>query len=362
MTIPSTAKSFVLKQSAVTGVNLKLGEPTSTFELVERPIRELKPNEVLVRTLYLSNDPTQRAWIQKGIDPERMYVPPVLPGQLMRASGLGRVIKSTHKEYKEGDVLACTLNWQDYCIVKADGIYNKVPDLGLPLTLFLDTVGMTGLTAYFGLLDVAKLKATDTIVISAASGATGSVCVQIAKNVIGCKRVIGISGGPDKCKYVESLGADVCVDYKSKTFSKDLRAAISNNGADDKYCDVYFDGVGGAILDKMLTLVKPHGTVVACGAIAGYDDFRAGFVRNWGQIITNRIQVKGFIIIDYAKQYAQGVADILRWIKEGKIRVGKDTFSLVDLSKNDADFSKIPEAWGILFSDKKGPGKLLTKL
>lgn len=131
---------------------------------------------------------------------------------------------------------------------------------------------------------------------------------------------------------------------------------------EEKYCDVYFDSVGGSILDKMLLYTKQHGTIVACGAIAGYDDFRKGFVRNWGQIITNRIQVKGFVIIDYAKRYQEGIQHIMRWIQDGRIKIGKDTFTLIDLSKNEQDFSKIPEAWAVLFSDKKGPGKLLTKL
>lgn len=362
--IPTSTKTFTLKQSAVTDVNLNLGEESSTFELSTTPIRELRADEILVKTLYLSNDPTQRSWIQKGMDPKRMYVPLVLPGQVMRSTGLGQVIKSTNKDFKVGDFVSCSLGWQEYSIVKKEGIFNKIPPSKLPLTLFIDTIGMTGLTAYFGLLDVANLKATDTIVISAASGATGSVCVQIAKNVVGCKRVIGISGGPEKCKFVESIGADVCVDYKSKTFSKDLAKAIAGDSTDEDsaYADVYFDGVGGHILDKMLTLVKPHGTIIACGAIAGYNDYTKSFVKNWGQIITNRLNVKGFIILDYTKDFSKGVKDILRWIQEGKIKVSEDTFTLIDLGKEKDGFKKIPQAWGVLFSDTKGPGKLLTKL
>lgn len=355
--VPKEAKTFVLNKSPVTAVNLNLGEEKSTFKLINKPIRDLRDDEVLVKTLYLSNDPTQRAWIQKGLNAERMYVDPVLEGQAMKSSGLGRVVASKLPGYNVGDVISCALSWQDYSIVKKVLVYNKIPQTDLPMTMFLDVLGMTGLTAYFGLLQVAQLKKTDTIVISAASGATGSMCVQIAKKVIGCKRVIGISGGAEKCRYVESIGADVCVDYKDPKFEKNMKQALG----EEKYCDVFFDGVGGRILDTMLQLVKPFGQVIACGAIAGYNDFRKSFVSGWGQIITNRLTVKGFIILDFQDQYEQGVKDIAKWIQEGKIKVDNSSFTLVDLS-HEGDFRKIPETWGILFSDKKGPGKLLTKL
>lgn len=132
MSIPTTAKTFVLKQSAIVNVNTKLGEKTSNFELIDRPIRELAAGEVLIKTLYLSNDPTQRAWIQKGIIPERMYVPPVLPGQIMRALGIGRIVKSNNSKYKVGELISCNLKWQDYCVIKPQDINNKIPETKLP--------------------------------------------------------------------------------------------------------------------------------------------------------------------------------------------------------------------------------------
>ncbi|ODV78051.1 quinone oxidoreductase [Suhomyces tanzawaensis NRRL Y-17324] len=353
--MPSESTCFILNEPPHRDVNFDLKDDKSTFKLVKRSLRPLKEGEILIKTLYLSNDPTQRAWIQKGLNADRMYTAPVLKGDIMRSTGLGEVVESRHSKYRPGEVVSCDLKWADYSIIKQANIFNKVENTKVPLTWYLDVLGMTGLTAYFGLLDVAKLKATDTIVISAASGATGSMCVQIAKKVIGCKRVIGISGGADKCRYVESIGADVCVDYKDPKFYSNLKKALG----EEKYADVFFDGVGGQILDAMLTLVKPFGKIIACGAIAGYNNIKGSSIVGWPQIVVMRLQVLGFIILDYQNQYELAIKDIVRWIGEGKIKVDKDSFSLVDLSNN---FEKIPETWGMLFSSQKGPGKLLTKL
>lgn len=348
---------FVLNKAPFQKVNFNLGEDDSTFKLTKKSLRELKDGEVLIKTLILSNDPTQRAWIQKGLKADRMYVDPVLEGDIMRSSGIGQVINSKSSKYQRGDVVNCSLKWADYAILSEKLIFNKIYDTSIPLSNYLGVLGMTGLTAYFGLTQVVNLKKTDTIIISAASGATGSTCVQIAKNVIGCKKVIGISGGADKCEFVKSLGADYCIDYKKPNLFKNLKEALG----DDKYCDVFFDGVGGKILDNVLNLVKPFGTIIACGSISGYNDVLQSRVLNWGQIITNRLTVKGFIILDYESQYEKGVKDLATWIKQGKIKTDDSTFTLIDLTKKE-DFTKIPESWGILFSDQKGPGKLLTQL
>lgn len=338
-------------------VNFNLGEEDSTFKLTKKPLPELKQGQVLVKTLILSNDPAQRAWIQRGLKADRMYVDPVLEGDIMRSAGIGQVIASKSSKYQRGDVLSCTLKWADYTVLSENQVFNKIYDTSIPLAHYLGILGMTGLTAYFGLTQVINLKKSDTIVISAASGATGSVCVQIAKNVIGCKKVIGISGGADKCEFVKSLGADYCIDYKKGNLYKDLKQALG----EDKYCDVFFDGVGGSILDNVLNLVKPFGTIIACGAISGYNDVLKSRVLNWGQIITNRLTVKGFIILDYESQYDKGVKELATWIKQGKVKADDSTYTMIDLTK-EQDFSKIPESWGILFGDNKGPGKLLTQL
>lgn len=353
---PAKSNCFILNDPPVTKVNFDQEDEKATFKLTQKPLRPLKEGELLVKTLYLSNDPTQRAWIQKGIRADRMYVDPVRQGDVMKSSGIAQVVELRNAKYIVGDVVNTVLTWADYLIVNDEKIYNKITDKSLPFPMYLDVLGTTGLTAYFGLLEVAKLTNNDTIVISAALGATGSMCVQIAKHVIGCKKVIGISGGPEKCKFVTDLGADICVDYRSKTFAKDMLAAL-----DGKFCDVFWDGVGGKVLDVMLTFTKPFGKIIACGSIAGYNDLSQIRIFNWSQIITNRLQVNGFIVLDYQNRYEEGIRDMVKWIKEGKIKYNESTFTVVDVSK-EGDFRKIPESWGILFSDKKGPGKLLTKV
>lgn len=358
MAIPKQTKCFILNEPPVGEVNFDQQSPNATFKLVSKDLRELKPGEILIKTIYLSNDPTQRAWIQKGLRPDRMYVEPVFQGDIMRLVGLGQVVALASAKYLVGDILNTSLKWADYSIIKEDVVFNKVDDTSVPLPMYLDVLGTTGLTAYFGLLHVAKIKKNDVVVISAALGATGSMCVQIAKKVIGCKKVIGISGGPEKCRFVELLGADFCVDYRSKTFNKDMAAALG----EDKFCDVFFDGVGGKVLDTVLGVMKPFGRVVACGAIAGYNDFSQSRVMNWPQIVVKRLAVKGFIVLDFQDKYALGIQQLLRWIKQGLIKYDKSTFSVVDLTGKLSDFEKIPVSWGQLFHQSKGPGKLLTRV
>lgn len=351
---PSESKTFILKQKAIKDVNFKLDQEDSTFKLVQQPLKQLKDGHILVRTLYLSNDPTQRSWIQKGLNPERMYTRPVQEGEPMASLGMGEVIESNSTRYKKGDLIVGRLYWSDYCDISEKMVDNKVPDTSIGLPVYLSSLGMTGLTAYFGLLEVAQAKKGDTVVVSAASGATGLMAVQIAK-ALGC-HVIGISGGEDKCKYVEGLGADVCVNYKDPNFKKDIRKALGAK----KYCDIFFDNVGGEILDVMLTLTRVGGTIVACGAIAGYNDATKLQVKNWPEIIANRLIVKGFIIIDFHKKYSAAVKQIAQWIKNGQIRTDDTSFSMVDLT-DASKFKDIPNVWGTLFTDKK-PGKLLTKI
>lgn len=348
-------RCFILANPPVSSVEFGEGE-NATFKLVTKPMPIPQDGQALVRNIYFSNDPTQRAWIQKGIRPDRMYVEPVKQGQIMRSVGLAQVVELKNPNLVPGDIVNATVQWAEYLLVNDASIFSKITDKRLPLPLYLDVLGTTGLTAYFGLLNVADLKQSDTLVVSAALGATGSMCVQIAKHIIGCK-VVGISGGQEKCAFVKLLGADECVDYKSPTFAKDMKKAL-----DGKFCDVFFDGVGGKILDVMLTLVKPFGQVIACGAIAGYNNPKNGLLGNWGQIITNRLNVKGFIVLDFQKEYPKAMAELGKWIREGKIKYDPSTYTLMDLSKKNDGFTLIPETWGLLFSDTKAPGKLLTKL
>ena len=353
------SRKFIINNSPVTGINLDKSSPESTFKIVKETVPELKDNQLLLKPLYFSNDASQRAWIQKGIPAEAMYVPPIRQGEPMRSFGLAEVVKSKSSEYESGELVFSTLNWADYSIMPVEAVFNKVPKGPLPLTAYLDYLGVTGLTAYVGFFNVVPLKKEDVVVISGAAGATGSMCVQLAKNCIGSKRVVGIAGGKAKCDYVKSIGADDCIDYKdAANFSKNMKSALGEDG----YCDVYFDGVGGSILDQMMLLTKKGGKIIACGSVAGYDDKEKLAVYNYGSITIRSLTVYGFLVLNYANEFPTAIQKILGWVQEGKIKVGDDGFSLNDLSKDPSDFEKIPDIWYTMFNGEKKPGKLLTQL
>lgn len=352
-------KKIIVKNAPSDALTLDYSSPEANFEVVSTTLPELKDGEVLIKTLYLSNDPTQRNWIQKDANAEGSYLPPVLPGDTVRSLGLGEIIESKNENYSKGDVINGFVGWAQYNVLPPSAVFNKIPKSNLPLPVSLGPAGMTGLTAYFG-LELANLKPTDTAVISAASGATGSMAVQIAKKVAGCARVVGIAGGKEKCEFVKSLGADACVDYRdSANFKQNLKEAIGVANADDG-ADVYFDNVGGEMLDTMLALTKRHGTIIACGAVAAYNDRSKGALKNFFLTISRRLTVKGFIVTDFAAKYEQAVATILKSAQEGKIDISERAYKVVDLSN---DFEQVPFTWATLFdSTKKLPGKLVTKL
>ena len=216
----------------------KLDGPEQTFKLVENiELPALQDGEILVKTIYLSNDPAQRGWIDPDIPEERLYVPPVKLGAPMSARGLAEVVESK-SSYKQGDMVLASVGWSEYAVVKAATV-QPAKDLpqGRSKTAYLGSLGMTGLTAYFGLTEVAKATKDDIVVISGAAGATGSMAVQISKKIIGAKKVIGIAGTDEKCRWVEKIGADVCLNYKSSSFAEDLKAATPGP---EGYASVYF--------------------------------------------------------------------------------------------------------------------------
>lgn len=350
----SSTNVTILANPPQSALQLDESKPEPTFRLEKQKLEPLAEGQLLVRTIYLSNDPTQRAWIQKGNSKENLYMRPILPNEPMRAFGIGEVVESRSDTHPKGTRFTSLLTWADYSIINASDVMHVIKDTQIPLTWHLSALGVTGLTAYFGIFSVADLKSTDTIVISAASGATGSMCVQFAKKVVGA-RVIGISGGPEKCRWVESIGADVCVDYKDPKFYDNMVEALGEG----KTCDVYFDSVGGKILDDMLSLTKVSGKVIACGCISGYNDRLKSVVNAWPMIIVRKLTVKGFIVVDYVSEFGRAAGDIAKWIQEGKISMDEKSIAIVDASK---DLSKIPEIWGRLFTDAKGPGKLITQV
>jgi NADPH-dependent curcumin reductase CurA len=326
----------------------------ATFKLQTTTLPTPGPNEVLVKTLYFSNDPAQRGWLDPTIDPERLYVPPVKKGEVMRSGAIGEIVTSNDANLKPGQLVMGTIGWTEYAVVPSKAVRPIQADesAGIRPTHFVGALGGTGLTAYYGLVDIARASPSDTVVVSGAAGATGSMVVQLAKHVIGCKRVIGIAGGPQKCKWVESLGADVCVDYKAASFEQDLKNAT------DGFVEVYFDNVGGDILSLMLGRMKRHGRIAACGAVATYNNMGDSGVKNWFEIISNRIEIKGFIVLDAVETGRAGaiIQELIKAVKEGKIKIGPETETVVP-----TQFEDVPKTWTMLFKGRN-TGKLVTQL
>src|SRR5690349_19078476 len=235
------------------------------FEFIKAaPVPEPADGEVLVKVLYLSLDPAMRGWMNEG----KSYIPPVGIGEVMRAGGVGKVVASKDPKFAVGDHVVGMTGVQDYAVLKGKGLTKVDPRL-VPLPVYLGTLGMPGMTAYFGLFEVGAFKPGDTVVVSGAAGAVGQVVGQLAKIKGG--RAVGIAGGPDKCKYVtETLGFDACIDYKAGDIKKALKQACPNG------VDLYFDNVGGEILDIVLTQLAMHARIVICGAVSQYNNTEIG--------------------------------------------------------------------------------------
>ncbi|KAF2497939.1 NAD(P)-binding protein [Lophium mytilinum] len=349
--MPQETKQWLLASEPV--ADAILSGPDSTFKLVTTTLPALKDNQVLLHTTHLSNDPAQRGWIQRGQDPARSYTPPVAVNTPMRAYGVAEVIESTAAALPTGTLVIATVCWSEYAVLDAAECRVLTPTDGAKPTHFLGALGGTGLTAYYGLVDIARATAADAVVVSGAAGATGSMVVQIAKHIVGCKRVIGIAGSEEKCRWVESLGADVCVNYKAASFKEDLWAATEG------FVEVYFDNVGGEILDLMLQRLKREGRVAACGSISNYNagDKAAG-LKNWFEITRNRLEVKGFIVTDAVVAGKTGAFTkiLTAAVKEGKIKLGPEVETVIPTK-----FEDIPKTWVKLFSGGN-QGKLVTQL
>ncbi|KAK1924017.1 hypothetical protein DB88DRAFT_540101 [Papiliotrema laurentii] len=347
MSLPKTQKVWILNERPTDRIT------ENTFKVEERPVpqpEELKDGEFIVKVDALSNDPAQRTWMDGTFDPKRMYAPPIFAGDIVRAGILGTVVASKSSKFKEGIRVTTGGQWAEY--VKADDSNPfTVPAVsieGQSEFISLSIVGMVGQTAYVGAYGEMKLKPEHTVVISGAAGAVGSVLVQIAKKVIGCKKVVGIAGGKAKCDWVKTLGADECIDYKDKDYYNKLKEALPD------YADRYFDNVGGEILNNMLTLIKRGGYISACGAISGYNE-KGLTLTNWGEIIFNRITIKGFIFFDHPELVPQGQKDLKKWLEDGTL-TNTDAETVVE-----AKFEEIPEVYQRLFTGGN-QGKLITKL
>ena len=285
----------------------------SDWDHTEELVAEPRDGEVLVKVIYLSLDPAMRGWMNDA----RSYIPPVGIGEVMRAGGAGQVVTSRHAGFAEGDFVTGVTGVQEYAVAQGDGLI-KVDTSLAPLPVYLGALGMPGLTAYFGLLDIGSAEEGETVVVSGAAGAVGSVVGQIAK-LKGC-RAVGIAGGEEKCRHVvEDLGFDAAVDYKADNVAKSLRQRCPDG------IDVYFDNVGGEILDAALAQLRRHARVVLCGAISQYNATEG--VRgpaNYMSLLVNRATMTGFLVFDFADRYAEAMQEMGGWLAAGKLTSFED--------------------------------------
>ncbi|KAF1999412.1 NAD(P)-binding protein [Amniculicola lignicola CBS 123094] len=298
--------------------------PGKTFKSKKQPIpnaSSLKDGEVLIQTLYLSLDPAMRGWLRDA----RSYVPPVQIDEKMRGYGIGIVKASKSSKFPVGSYAAGGTGWAEYAVLNEKHLEAfDLPEGAVP-TDMLGVMGMTGLTAYFGILDIGAVKKGDFVVVSGAAGATGSVVGQIAK--IKGATVLGLAGGDEKVKWLkEELGFDDALNYKDPDFKNKFRAATKG------LIDVFFDNVGGDILDMALARAKPHARFVMCGAISQYNTAKPQGPKNYMMIISMRIRMQGFIVMDYASQYGEAKKQLAQWLSEGKLK-RKETVLKGGLSK-----------------------------
>jgi NADPH-dependent curcumin reductase CurA len=277
------------------------------FKLVESETPRPKDGEVLVRNQWLSLDPYMRG----RMNDTRSYVPPVQIGEVMGGQTAGEVVESKHPGFKQGDTVLAA-GWQLYSCMKG-GELSKVDASRVPLSYYLGVLGMPGMTAYFGLKEIGSPKAGETVVVSAASGAVGSVVGQLAK-ITGC-RVVGIAGGPKKCNYVvKELGFDACIDYKAGNLNRELREACARG------VDVLFENVGGEMLDTLLRRMNLHSRVILCGMISEYNSTEPYGYKNLSAVLVNRIKLQGMIVFDWQDRFGEGVQVLAGHLAQGKLK------------------------------------------
>ncbi len=315
----------------------------STIRLTTEQVPELKDGEALVKVRYLSIDPTIRTWM----DDVPSYLPPIQIDDVIRSGGVGEVIESRSDAYTPGQLLFGMTGWQDYVIADTGERAMQVLPEGVPPAIAIGILGVTGMTAYFGITDVGQVKEGDVVVVSGAAGATGSAAGQIAK-VKGAKKVVGIAGGREKCAYiVDKLGFDDAIDYKNESVAKRLRETCPDG------IDLYFDNVGGSILNDCLANIAMRGRVVLCGAISTYNsDGPPPGPSNYLSLLVRRGRMEGFIIIDYLDRFPAAQLEVAGWIAEGKI---KSSEHLVE------GLEKAPDALNLLFSGGN-TGKVIVAL
>lgn len=287
-----------------------IGEPTeANFRLETAQINEPDQGEILVKTQYISLDPAMRGWMNDS----KSYIRPIQIDEVFRAGTAGEVIKSNSEKFKVGDIVTGSWGVQEYALIAEKDLI-KVDTRLAPTTTYLATLGMPGMTAYFGFLDTGQPKPGDTVLVSAASGAVGSVVGQIAK-IKGCY-VVGLAGDDEKCNYcINELGFDVCINYKTQNVKQALREAFP------KGIDIYFDNVGGEILDIVLGQIRMKARIIICGAISQYNNKEAvKGPANYLSLLVNRAKMEGIVVFDNAANYGKAAAEMAQWIAEGKLK------------------------------------------
>src|SRR3990167_1812010 len=318
--------------------NVQLSDWSRTNE----PVRAPAEGEVVIQVLYLSLDPAMRGWMN---DSKASYIPPVAIGEVMRALAVGRVSASKNPKFAVGDHVTGLLGVQEYAYSNGQGLTKVDPKLA-PLPVYLSTLGMPGMTGYFGLLEVGQPKAGDTVVVSGAAGAVGSVVGQIAK--IKGTRVVGIAGGADKCRYlVDELGFDAAIDYKTENVAEALKAHCPDG------VNVYFDNVGGDILDAVLTRLARGARIVICGAISQYNNTTpVKGPANYLALLVQRATMPGIVVSDYYDRAGEAAMVMAGWIASGKLKTREDIVDGLDA---------FPKAFDMLFSGANH-GKLVLKV
>ena len=315
----------------------------SNWETVVGEIPSLGTDDVLVKNQYISLDPAMRGWMNVG----KSYIRPVEIGEVMRAAAAGQVVASENPKFKVGDLVAGSAGVQEYYVATQGKGLIKIDTRLAPMSSWLGALGMTGMTAYFGLLEVGQPKAGETVVVSGGAGAVGSVVGQIAK-IKGC-RVVGIAGGQDKVEFmIDQLGYDDAIDYKAGNLRSALRKACPEG------IDVYFDNVGGDTLDICLSMLKLHARIPICGAISQYNSTEGVTgPKNYLSLLVNRARMEGFVVFDYANRYKEAAMEMGTWMREGKLKSVEHI-----IEGNVEDF---PESLLLLFQGDK-IGKLLLKV
>ena len=335
--MPETNRRFLLAERPVGPVD------ENTYEMVTEPIPEIGEGEALVKVGWISIDPTNRMWIGE----EPTYLPPVAIGEVMRGLGLGEVVASNNQNFPVGARVQGLTGWQDYTVISDEMPLMVIPDeVEAEAPTLLGALGMTGVTAWFGMMEIGEPKEGDTVVVSAAAGAVGSVAGQLAKAA--GARVVGIAGGPEKCAWiVDELGFDAAVDYKADDWRDQLKAATPDG------IDLDFENVGGEIMEAVFARLNVGARVALCGLISGYNETEPPpGPRSFGNLLVNRVKLQGFIILDYYPRFGEAVAELAKLAAEGKLKAEETVVE---------GFEKLPEALNMLFAGENR-GKLVVHI